>query len=298
MQNVEALNRDFGRPGAIAFEMSDLGGPVARLSAGDQTAIVALQGAQVLSWQRGEQEQLWLSPVARLGISKPVRGGIPVCWPWFGPHPDDDTKPAHGFVRTRPWDMAHTQIAADRGTVAATFVFATGSEHAALWPYEAQVQLTVKVGTGLSLSLETINRGTRPLILSEALHTYFRVSDIAGVSIGGLDGIPYIDKLDGEILKSQIGPIAIGREVDRIYVGATHDVTLRDGARKLAIKSQGSASAVVWNPWDRKTLRLGDMGSPDAYRHMVCIETANAANDLVMLAPAAHHTMSVDYRVV
>ncbi|MFM9941838.1 MAG: D-hexose-6-phosphate mutarotase [Hyphomicrobiaceae bacterium] len=295
MPVIDELNSDFGRPGRIMFAMGDLGGPQAHLHAGDQSAIVALQGAQVLSWQSGGRERLWLSPVSRLGSSKPVRGGIPVCWPWFGPATDDSSKPAHGFVRTRNWNVVQTQIAADQAKVAVTLAFATGPEHAALWPYDAKVRLTVSLDTGLSLTLETFNKGAGPLVLGEALHTYFAVSDIATTAIDGFDGTTYIDKLDRETVHQQSGPIIIAGEVDRIYLGDTGPVTLRDGIDQIIIASKGSASTVVWNPWANKTLRLGDMGAADAFRHMVCIETANAASDIVMLPPGGRHVLEARY---
>lgn len=292
------LNRDFGRSGSIWFERSELGGPVVRLAARGNGAGVAIQGAQVLDWTHAGRQQIWLSSAAQLGSSKPVRGGIPVCWPWFGPHAEDGNKPSHGFVRTRAWTVLRTHCTSDLGTVAITFSFTTGPEHEALWPYAAEVQLTVTLGAGLSLALETINKGARPLLLSEALHTYFAVSDVADVRIEGLAGESYIDKLDRESVKLQSGEVIIDREVDRIYLGKTDDITLRDGDRAITIRSRGSASAVVWNPWVDKSLRLGDMGAADAYRGMVCIETANAARDIVLLPPGGRHLMCADYDVL
>jgi len=298
MNTLAELNRDFGRPGSIDFETSELGGPIACLAARGNLTGIALQGAQVLSWLHQDQQQLWLSPVSQLGTSKPVRGGIPVCWPWFGPHPADGNKPAHGFVRTRYWTVARTHCSADLGTVSITFSFATGPEHAGLWPYEAEVLLTVTLGAGLSLALETINKGSRPLLMSEALHTYFSVTDIADVRIVGLDGVSYIDKVDQETVKLQTGDVVIDCEVDRIYLGKTAIITLRDKDRAVVIRSQGSASAVVWNPWVDKTIRLGDMGAPDAFSAMVCIETTNAANDVVLLPPGGKHVMIAEYSVL
>lgn len=298
MHRLMDLNRDFGRAGSIEFELSHLGGPIARLSSRGSKVDVAIQGAQVLSWLHQGRQQLWLSPVSQLGTSKPVRGGIPVCWPWFGPHPEDGNKPAHGFVRTRNWTVVRTHCSADLGSVGITFAFATGPEHAALWPYEAQVLLTVTLGSGLTLMLETINTGARPLLMSQALHTYFAVSDIVDVRIEGLDGESYIDKVDREMVKMQTGDVIVDREVDRIYLGKTEKITLRDGGRAIQIGSTGSASAVVWNPWTDKTIRLGDMGEPEAYRSMVCIETANAARDIVLLPPGGRHAMTAAYTVL
>jgi D-hexose-6-phosphate mutarotase len=157
----------------------------------------------------------------------------------------------------------------------------------------------VRLGSKLSLSLETRNTGTAPFPLTQALHTYFRVSDIANVAVTGLEGLSYLDKLDQFARKTQSGPIAILAEVDRIYLGDISRITLHDrgAGREIGIESTGSRSAVVWNPWTAKTARLGDMGSPNAFRQMLCIETANAGDDVITLAPGEAHTLAVIYSV-
>ena len=302
---LSELNSAFAHADAIAFEMSPLGGVVVRLTCGADTATVALQGAQVLGWRHRRTEMLWLLQVARLGTGKAVRGGIPVCWPWFGPHPSDPGRPApiypaHGFVRTRDWAVTASSVSPEAVTI--TLQTTTLPEDQALFPHAAVARLTTTLGNGLSLGLTTHNTGATAVPLSQALHTYFRVGDIAGVRIEGLAGTRYIDKLgDGKVRRLQEGPIAIESEVDRIYLGHTQAITLRGahaGNRQLTIESEGSASAVVWNPWIDKTARLGDMGGPNAWRHMVCIETANAGDDVRTLAPGAEHVMSAHYRVV
>ncbi len=296
--DLDALNRRFSISGAIGFEASPLGGTVARLKWRGNEATVALQGAQVLGWRHAGTEMLWLSPLARLGTGKAVRGGIPVCWPWFGPHPNDPGKPAHGFVRTRAWQVVGA-TANDAG-VAMTLKTAPGDADRDLFPHEAEAHLTVTLAAGLSLDLSTHNRGPAAFPLSQALHTYFRVSDIAAVRVEGLADRPYIDKLDDQIpRKTQVGPVTFASETDRIYLGDTSAITLagsKPGGQTLAISSEGSASAVVWNPWVEKMQRLGDMGGPNAYRHMLCIETANAGDDARTLAPGATHVLSARYR--
>lgn len=294
--DLTELQRTFAKPTAVAFEMSPLGGIVAKLSAAGNSTTVALQGAQVLSWIAGGKERLWLSPVARLGTDKAPRGGIPVCWPWFADHPHDSTKPAHGFVRTRMWEVIETG-----GSDTAAWIklsYETSIADMALWPQEAEVQLTVHLDTGLSLSLTTLNLGEVGFVMSQALHTYFAVSDIAQVRVEGLDEIKYLDKLDSYGRKQQSGDITIDREVDRIYVGDIGTIALVDNGapgQRIAIKSSGSHSSVVWNPWTEKTKRLGDMGSDDAYRHMLCIETTNAGDDIARIPPGANHVMGVRY---
>ena len=284
-------------PGRIDIEASPLGGPVARLAFGRFQALVALHGAQVLNWTCDGDGLLWLSPIARIRDGKGIRGGIPVCWPWFADHPADPTKPAHGFVRHRAWSLVSTHAAADG--VSITFATAATEADGKLWPHRAEAQLTVTLSEALTVALATHNTDRASFPLTEALHTYFRVSDISHVSVTGLEGRTYLDKIDGFTRKTQSGPIAIAGEVDRIYLGDTSAITLRDAGsgRRILIEGCSSRSAVVWNPWAAKTARLGDMGSPDAFRQMICIETANAGNDIVTLAPGETHTLGVTYRL-
>ena len=287
-------------PGRVDVEASPLGGPVVRLSSGADRALVALHGAQVLNWTHDGAGLFWMSPTARIRDGKGIRGGIPVCWPWFADHPTDPTMPAHGFVRHRAWTVAATHATADTASVSLTTM--TGGEaDRKLWPHVAELRLTVTLGAAtLALSLETHNRGGEAWPLTEALHTYFRVSDIAHVSVTGLDGCSYLDKLDAFARKPQSGPITVSGEVDRIYLGETSAITLHDAGfpRRISIEATGSRSAVVWNPWTAKTARLGDMGSPDAFRQMICVETANAGDDVVTVAPGGTHTLGVAYRLI
>lgn len=284
-------------PGRVDIEASPLGGPIARLTFGRFQTLVALHGAQVLNWTCDGVGLLWLSPIARIRDGKGIRGGIPVCWPWFADHPTDPSKPAHGFVRHRAWSLISTHATADG--VSISLATSTTEADRKLWPHHAEARVTIALGDALAVTLETCNTGAAAFQLTEALHTYFRVSDIAHVSVTGLEGCPYLDKLDGFARKTQSGPITVSEEVDRIYLGETSAITLHDtGARhRILIEGTGSRSAVVWNPWTAKTARLGDMGSPDAFRQMICIETANAGDDIVSLAPGETHALGVTYRL-
>lgn len=297
MSDPAHLRDRFDRPGAVRVEISPLGGTVVRLTFGDAMALVALRGGQVLQWLESGQGLLWLSPVARLKTAKSIRGGIPVCWPWFGDHLDDPGKPAHGFVRHRDWALEATEAGPDG--VCVTLATATTARDQELWPHVASARVTVTLGAGLTVALQTVNQGRAPFPLTQALHTYFRVADIARVSVWGLEGLDYLDKLDAFARKRQAGPIGFGAEVDRIYLGAPQGLVLHDSGneRRIAIAAHGSLSTVVWNPWSEKTIRLGDMGSPEAFRQMVCIETANAGDDIVTLAPGASHVLRAAYRV-
>ncbi|MEZ5853664.1 MAG: D-hexose-6-phosphate mutarotase [Hyphomicrobiaceae bacterium] len=296
MGNIDRLGKEFGIEGKVTFEKSALGGPVVRLQHGTSEALVALHGAQVLNWLVDGRGLLWLSSAARIRPGKGIRGGIPVCWPWFGDHPTDGSKPAHGFVRHREWHVLATGAGAGGTTI--TLTTSVTDRDRALWPHQATAKVIVTLSDTLSIALETANTGDASFRLTEALHTYFRVHDISSARVTGLEGCNYLDKLEGFARKQQSGAIDIAAELDRIYLGNTAGITLADAGagHRIAITSEGSRSAVVWNPWTDKTARLGDMGAPDAFRQMLCIETANAGDDIVTLAHGARHRMAVTYR--
>jgi glucose-6-phosphate 1-epimerase len=285
------LNAQWAVPGAVHFE-ERYGGPVAVLEAAGCTAVVALQGAQVLSFiPRDNREVLWLSPVARLATSKAVRGGIPICWPWFGPAADDAKRPAHGFVRAAPWDVIATSKGAATASIRLGFDATTVDP--ALWPNRARAEVEISAGDNLTVAIGTENLGRAPFALTQALHTYLAVGDIARVAVEGLQGRPYIDQLTPGVRPVQSGPINFSGEVDRIYQ-ATCDtviVTDRANARRLTVAKSGSRSTVIWNPWEQKSARLGDMGE-GGYVRMLCVETANAGDDVVTLAPGARHRLA------
>lgn len=289
LEPIAELQARFGQQGAISFA-ERLGGLVALLDWGGAQSVVALQGAQVLSYEAaGYGEVLWLSPEARLGTGKAVRGGIPICWPWFGPHPQGGDGPAHGFVRTRPWRVvsAHADENGTRLTLAPD-----GPPAHPAWPHTAELSLEIVLGTSLTLSLSTRNTGASPFALTQALHSYFLVQDISAAEVDGLQHVVFIDQLDPGALKSESGLVRIAGEVDRIYQDVIRPITIIDGSdRRIVIQSHGSASAVVWNPWIEKAARLGDMGE-GGYRRLVCVETANAGADVITLAPGARHTLT------
>lgn len=292
--DVQGLNRAHGIEDNVIFE-NRYGGPVAVLGHGASRAVVAVQGAQVLSYcAAGFGDLLWLSPQAKLGTGRAVRGGIPICWPWFGPHPEGGNRPAHGFVRARPWRVARTEAGPD-GTRIRLQLGPAGMATAD-WPIAASVQIDICLAAALTLELTTRNLSDEALSVTQALHTYFAVSDIATVQIAGLESVPFIDQLDPGLLKREETPIKFSAELDRIYQGQTGRVMLEDpgAGRRISIGKSGSASSVVWNPWIEKSARLGDMGD-DGYRRMVCIETANAGADIVTIEPGGTHTLRADY---
>lgn len=288
---LDELNGRFGCGSIVRFVPGPLGLTVAQLQYRGHRAAVAIMGAQVLSYAPpGGRDVLWLSAAARVGSGKAPRGGIPVCWPWFGQHASDPAKPAHGFARHRPWHVMETFATAD--ATGLRLGLQTRADAATDWPHVARVELTVAIAGALQLELTTTNLGDGPLPLTQALHSYFAISDVGNVVIGGLDGQPYTDHVGERTRRRQTGLIRLDREVNRVFDFAPGAVDIDDAgfARRIRIEKSGSRSTVVWNPWVAKSESLGDMGDA-GFRQMVCVETANAGEDALSLAPGASHTL-------
>ena len=288
--DIEALNDRFAIDGHVAFEAGPGGLAVARVANGLAEATVAINGAHVMSFQpRGCEPVLWMSASSRFEAGAPIRGGIPVCWPWFGPHPTDADKPAHGFARTSTWTVMETGTG-DGGETVVRLGLVDNDRTRAMWDHAFALELIVTVAARLGVVLAVGNPGESPFTCGGALHSYFAVSDVADVAVAGLDGCTYIDKLDGAAEKVQDGPVTISAETDRVYVDTTADCVIDDRglARRIRIAKRGSGTTVVWNPWSAKAARMPDFGD-DEFPAMLCIETANAAADTVTVPPGGHH---------
>lgn len=294
---IESLNRRFGIAGQVQFKTGPGGLAVADVTNAAGVATIALQGAHVMTWApAGEHPVIWLSPAAKFAAGKSIRGGVPVCWPWFGPHATQATFPGHGYARTVPWEVIATKTRSD-GT---HLVFRLMESEAtrAQWPHATEVTLAVTVGATLAFELSTRNRGTAPVTIGDALHTYFEVGDVRRVQVHGLDRCPYLDKVDGGQRKVQAGPVTIAGEVDRIYLDSAADCVIDDPdlKRRIRVSKSGSRSTVVWNPWIDKAAKMADFGT-DGYLKMLCVESTNAAEDVVSVAPGATHVLAVTYSI-
>ncbi|HKI62753.1 MAG TPA: D-hexose-6-phosphate mutarotase [Mariprofundaceae bacterium] len=290
------LNQAFGIEDQVVFIDGPGGMPIVRVNNELGEASIALQGAHVLGFQaRGQEPIIWMSDEATYAQGKSLRGGVPVCWPWFGPHGSDSTLPGHGPARTVNWKPVASEALGD-GSTKVSFELVETDKTRQQIPHLLRVQLHVTVGSSLRLELETTNLGKASFTLGEALHTYFLVGDVRLAHVEGLDGCEYIDKMDGGARKQQHGPVSISSETDRIYLGTGGHSEIIDPAmgRKIVIESQGSASMVVWNPWVETAAKMGDLG-PDGYLKMLCVETANAADDVVLLKAGGTHCMAAEY---
>ncbi len=288
-QTPGTLNSQFGLAGVLNFIDSGSGLPVAEIHTAQASARVALQGAQVLAWQpAGQKPVLWVSKASVYAPGKGVRGGVPVCWPWFGAR---EGLPAHGFVRTRVWELRDTTQDAS-GQVVLRMGLVDDASTRALWDHAFDLELIVTVGLTLSMALVTRNTGTAPFTITDALHSYFSVGDIAHTTVQGLDGCAYLDKVQNFAQARQTGAIAFTGETDRVYTDTTADCLINDPKwdRHIRVAKQGSTSTVVWNPWSEREKAFADMAAGE-YREMVCVETCNAGPDQVTLAAGQQHTL-------
>ncbi len=299
MPALNDLNHRFGIADTLHFEELSSGFIVARVSNAFGTASIALQGAHVMTWQpRGQQPVIWLSEQAKFAVGKSIRGGVPVCWPWFGPHATEPKFPGHGFARTVPWELIETKALPD-GRTRLAFEIIQSEATRAQWPHPSRARNIITVGPELEVQLATVNTGDKPFELGQALHTYFEVGDVRKVTLHGFSGCEYIDKVAVGARKQQQGPVNFTQETDRIYLGTHGYCEIRDPVlnRSLLVTATGSRSTVVWNPWTEVANRMGDLG-PDGHFKMVCVETSNAAADVVVLKPNQEHVMAAQYRLL
>lgn len=293
MTELETLNAGYAKPG-ISFESGPGVLNTVLLQHDGAHVRLCTHGAHVLSYvPRGQPDALWLSPQAVFSPGKAIRGGIPICWPWFSDHRDDPHLPAHGFARTAQWTLIESSSSADAKTVELTL--GDDANTRSMWSNPFRLNFRISLTDVFRAALKVTNTGTEMMRFTEALHSYFRVLDITQTSLSGLGGHDYLDKVDGFRRKSQAEPaLRFSTETDRIYLHDQGHCTIDDelGRRRIRIEKTGSRSTVVWNPWTTRAREMADF--PDAdFTNMVCVETANAADEIVELAPGASHTLSV-----
>ena len=262
------------------------------------TAQIYLHGAHLAAWQpvHAREPVLWMSAHSLFKPDKPIRGGVPICFPWFGPHSEDKTVPSHGFGRLTPWTLCDAGETPD-GTVHLTLQLEDDNA-SPVWPHYFHADLRVSIGRTLTVELFVDNPDQIAFSFEEALHTYFRVSNIEQVSVSGLENSEYFDKVTGSRARQGAEPIRFTGETDRVYAGTQTPCVIHDPGmkRRITIAKRGSHSTVVWNPWVQKARAMADFGD-DEWPGMLCIETANVGDASVTLRPEDRHTMTAEITV-
>jgi len=296
-ETIQELDAKFGKAGIARVTAGNGGLPRVVVSGAECAGEMYLLGAGVTSWKpRGGDEVLFVSAASKWEEGKAIRGGVPICFPWFGNKAGEPKAPAHGFVRAKGWQL--DSIVANGGAV--TVSMSTGSDEGTkkLWPAEFRLVQRATFGTELTMELEMTNTGPAPLTFEEALHTYFRVGDATRVRVHGLDGIRYMDKTDGNREKTQQGDVTIAKETDSVYLDTRASVELEDPVlkRRIRVSKQNSLATVVWNPWIEKTKAMSDLGDDD-WKQFVCVETCNAGKHAVTVAPGETQRMKAIIQV-
>ncbi len=295
---LEALRSNYSIPGVIDFAEGNAGLIKAVVTTPLAAGEVYLHGAHVTRYQPADQEPvLFVSGKSRWDAAKPIRGGVPICFPWFGNLEGRDTAPAHGFARVSQWDVLSTRSNPD-GSATIELELEGKGDPKDPWPHAFRATYCVTVGATLRLEFTVQHRNGEPFLYEEALHSYFHVGDVHQVSVTGLAGTAYLDKLQaGKEVLQGIEPIRIASETDRIYLDTVADCVIEDPklSRRITIAKKGSNTTVLWNPWINKARAMPDFGDHE-WPGMLCIETCNVGPHAVKLAAGESHTMIAEIR--
>jgi len=293
MIDIDQLNDKFGIEGELKFATLENGLFIINVTNKYADADICLYGGHVMSFRpHNSKEILWMSSESSFEVGKPIRGGIPVCFPWFGPHKSDQEKPQHGFARLMYWDVVETATG-QGGETRVRLELCSSVETQAYWPHDFCAEMTVVVGQTLDVSLKVTNSSDEPFEYTCALHSYYNLSDIENIAISGLQAARYHSQLEpGEFI--QVSPrIEIHKAETRHYHNTESTCVIEDSMfkRKIRIAKAGSKITTVWNPWAETCAKIDDLAD-DAYKTFVCVEAVNAFDDVIKLAPKESHTTS------
>ena len=281
--DIEQLNTAFGIEGQLKFVRGHGGLPFIEIKNKSAAALISIYAAQVLSYQPidATDDLLFLSDQSCYEPGKAIRGGIPICWPWFGSDPQDVEGLSHGFVRNDFWTVVDVSAPSPFETKI-TLKFTSSNLS---WPYAYALELDISIGSELGLELMTRNLGGQAFTITQAFHSYFKVGNIDQVQVLGLEGSEYLDKCDEDLQKYQSEMLLIDAEVDRIYSGLENTLIIEDASlqRRIEIRSSSHKSTVVWNPWLIRSEEFEDLAA-DSYQSFLCLETGNiGSNDIEIL---------------
>jgi len=258
------------------------------------TAKIALQGAHIFEYKRKTQDELfWLSEISDFELGKAIRGGVPICWPSFGMN--NPELPQHGFARTSLFECTSCEEI-DANTTEVQLRLTHSEESLKLWNYKFALVLKVTISDKLTMELKTTNLDEKEFKLTQALHSYFKLSDISNAVVKGLENKPCFNALTNET-NIQNGEITFNQEFDKVFQKVDSELILQDREKTISINNEGSSSVVVWNPWIDKCKRMSAM-KDDAYKEFVCIESANAFEDFIVLKSKQEHTLKATISLV
>jgi glucose-6-phosphate 1-epimerase len=298
LARIDELNRRFSIPGIAQVIAGNGGLAKIQITAPRASAEIYLHGAHLVSWTpAGSEETIFLSGSSHWVDGRAIRGGIPICFPWFRAKADNPKAPAHGFVRTREWRLDSIAINDEQG---ATVSLSTRSDDStrAWWPHEFELVYRISIGAALRLDLIASNTGSNSFRFEEALHSYLRIGDPGSVRVHGLDQTAYLDNNDGNRRKILAGDLAFAAPTDYAFLATQSAIDLVDPLLRRVIRTekQNSATTVVWNPWAQGAAAIADLGD-DEWRQFACVEACNMLDAGVTLAPGAQHNMTATISV-
>ncbi len=288
------LDHRFGIPGVAEVCEGNGGLPRVRITGAFGEGEVYLHGAHVTSWKpagNNEDEVLFVSTNSHWQEGQAIRGGIPICFPWFRAKGNDRQAPAHGFARTKTWQIE--SIVQNEGRVSVSMFTESDEQTRRWWPGEFRLIHRVTFGSELKLELICRNTGTTSLHFEEALHTYNRVADVEQVHLQGLGTVRFLDNTNANQEKIQIGVVAIASQTDSAYMNTDSAVDLLDlrMRRRIRLQKDNSLTTVVWNPWSEGAAGLKDL-SDGQWKQFLCVEASNILDSTVNLDPGLEHKMT------
>jgi glucose-6-phosphate 1-epimerase len=301
MMTTEKFNQQFGIDKLVTFTKGKGGFTMININSRHATAEISLYGAHLLSYiPKGEKDILWMSEQSLFETGKAIRGGVPICFPWFGPHQTDKNKPQHGFARLQEWNLAAVDQS-DNETITVSLSLQESPFSLELWPNSFKAIAAFIMGEQLEIKLTVTNTGKEAFEYSDALHTYFNISDITAINIEGLQNASYYEGFGMDLKTQQTSLLSFHSETNRRYIDHRIDCIIDDPGygRKIRSGKAGSKVTVVWNPGEATAKTMADI-HPDGYKTYVCAEPANAypGIDMVNLAPGESHTLSTSIRII
>ena len=298
--SIDQLNKEYAIADHLKFIKGRGGFPFILIKNASATALVSLYAAQVLSFQPIEEPEdlLFLSQRSHYHDGKAIRGGIPICWPWFGLDPNDPDGPNHGFVRNGLWTVLATE-APSENEIKIKLRFKASLHSEQYWQQPFTLDLDISVSQTLTLQLVTHNSSNQKFSITQALHAYLNIGEIHNIKIFGFEDTRYLDKLDNGTQKYQKTAITVQNKIDRIYKNVQKKLIIDDTFfnRQIIITSTTNKTAVVWNPWTHASATIPDL-TDDDYQHFICVEAGNVGTDIVEIQPGSQYNFSTNYKII
>ena len=288
--DTEELDDKFGVEGEVGFAELDGGLPFVMVSNKYAEVDISLYGAQLTSFRpQGGLDVLWMSDQSAFEQGKAIRGGIPVCFPWFGPHETEKSFPQHGFARLMMWEVSDVKTL-EKGECEVVLKLSSSAETKVFWPHEFVAEMTFVIGPKLRVSLKVTNTSNEILSYTAALHSYFNLSGIENITIEGLENTAYENQLDGQRYIQEEKLLKISEAITRHYFDTESDCLIHDPyfKRSIRIEKEGSKCSTVWNPGEVACAQMSDLPD-DGYETFVCLETVNKINNIIQLQPGESH---------